>query len=345
MTPEEITPEWLMQRLRYRGHLDRGSVARLMLETSSTILSVIHRLAVEYSGDAPASAPSRLFLKVRKPEVNPELARHECEFYDCLDAAKSSVSFVRCYDAAHSEDRSYVLLEDLTESHSRPPWPLPPSVSQSEQAVECLAELHASWWEDPRLGSEIGQLEGEEALSQQIDQQRERFLRFAAFLGDRLAPERRRIYESVLASLPQLSQRSTTARGRTLVHGDAHTWNFLFPNDPERDRTRLFDWHHWGIGCGTDDLACMISLHWYPERRFLLEKPLLRRYHARLAALGVSGYRWEECWQGYQLSVIQNLVTPMEQWDRNLAPFIWWPHLERAVLAFEDLRCAELIDR
>jgi len=34
---------------------------------------------------------------------------------------------------------------------------------------------------------------------------------------------------------------------------------------------------------------------------------------------------------------------PMGQWAAKLWPAIWWPHLERAMLAFEDLQCRELL--
>jgi hypothetical protein len=35
----------------------------------------------------------------------------------------------------------------------------------------------------------------------------------------------------------------------------------------ERDDVRLFDWDSWRIDAGSDDLAYMIAMHWYPDRR------------------------------------------------------------------------------
>lgn len=99
---------------------------------------------------------------------------------------------------------------------------------------------------------------------------------------------------------------------RTLVHGDAHAWNFLFPrvagDDAAGDADApvagvyLIDWQNWQAGPPTFDLATFMVLDWYPERRAGLEATLLRRYHHRLQALGVRAYSWETCWRDYQLA-------------------------------------------
>ena len=47
----------------------------------------------------------------------------------------------------------------------------------------------------------------------------------------------------------------------------------------------MFDWDSWRGGTGSDDLAYMIAMHWYPERRARLESHLLDKYHERIADL------------------------------------------------------------
>jgi aminoglycoside phosphotransferase (APT) family kinase protein len=81
---------------------------------------------------------------------------------------------------------------------------------------------------------------------------------FLGFLGDRLAPARRRVFERTLAARPALRRRQQ-AGARTLVHGDAHWWNFLYPNDPRRDATRVIDWGSWQLGAPADDLAFALA--------------------------------------------------------------------------------------
>jgi hypothetical protein len=59
------------------------------------------------------------------------------------------------------------------------------------------------------------------------------------------------------------------------------------------DSLRLIDWDAWRLDLGAEDLAYMMALHWYPERRRRVEMPLLRRYHEALTSHGVSGYGFE----------------------------------------------------
>ena len=117
----------------------------------------------------------------------------------------------------------------------------------------------------------------------------------------------------------------------------------MYPRDAEADGIRLIDWDAWRPDLGTEDLAYMMAVHWYPERRRRVETPLLRRYCDGLSANGVAGYDFEALWQDYRLSVIRRLAVPVWQSSVNLGPWIWWSHLERILQAFDDLGCEELL--
>jgi hypothetical protein len=54
----------------------------------------------------------------------------------------------------------------------------------------------------------------------------------------------------------------------------------------------------------TDDLAYLLALQWYPERRRGLEVPLFRRYHDELRRRGAAGYGWDDLRADYRLSVV-----------------------------------------
>jgi hypothetical protein len=172
---------------------------------------------------------------------------------------------------------------------------------------------------------------------------------FLDYLGDRFSAERRRIYETALAALGGLwehhwKRRIDERRWITLAHGDAHFWQFMYPNDGVKDRVYLIDWQVWHIAVGADDLAYMIALHWYPERRQQMECDLLRRYHDGLLRQGAEGYSWEDLWTGYRVGAIRNLFIPALFWSMKIGAGVWWSHLERAMMAFEDLNCAELLE-
>jgi aminoglycoside phosphotransferase (APT) family kinase protein len=63
-------------------------------------------------------------------------------------------------------------------------------------------------------------------------------------------------------------------RAVTIVHGDSQVWNCFLPRDGGSD-VRLFDWDTWRLGVAAEDLAYMMAVHWYPDRRRLMERPLL----------------------------------------------------------------------
>lgn len=93
----------------------------------------------------------------------------------------------------------------------------------------------------------------------------------------------------------------------------------------------------------TDDLAYMMGLHWYPDRRRRFERPLLERYHATLVARGVKGYSFAALFDDYRLSALWQITTPVWQAGFRLTPVIWWSHLERAMLTVDDLDCRALL--
>jgi hypothetical protein len=127
------------------------------------------------------------------------------------------------------------------------------------------------------------------------------------------------------------------------MHGDAHVWNAVHPGAPGAT-LRIIDWDAWRLGSGVRDLAYMMALHWYPERRCRLERPLLRRYLDTLEAHGVGGYPWDTLLDHYRLAALWQLIIPMWQATSQLPPAIWWSHLERGMLAFEDLGCEALLE-
>jgi hypothetical protein len=296
-----------------------------------------------------ASAPSKLFLKVSRPNlsraISSELNRKEVEFYHAIAPAMINPPFIRCYDAAYSfeYDRSHLLLDDLSETHFQPESPRPPSKLYCELAVECMAQLHAHWWEHPRLGKEIGKLFDESGLNAFVRKVEENVISFVNFLGDGLSAERRKIYDQLLASKYKIWGRLTDAAGLTVTHGDAHWWNLLYPYDMGKHQVRLFDWQLWHVDVGARDMAYMIALGGYAERRVVMEKNLMRRYYDSLIAHGVRNYTWDDCWNDYRWSAIRNLNIPIIQWSEGRSTELWQANLERAMFAYQDLGCAELL--
>jgi hypothetical protein len=344
-----LTPERLTAILRERGHVARGRIERVSVESSrTTLISAIARLRLGWSPDADPALPSRLFFKMSRPDQTPELAAavlKEVAFYETVAPRTPPGLVPRCYDAFRDPATStfHLLLEDLAETHVIvSEWPLPPTAEQCARIVDLYARFHAAWWNDPRLGGEVGALLDETAIAAWWEGYQRRYAAFADQMGDRLSPERRRIYERVLAAWPTVLARHRSRRNLTIAQGDAHVWNLLYPRDPA-DGLRLIDWDGWRIDVGANDLAYMMAVHWYPERRRRFEAELLRRYGDALASHGVTGYGFAALWEDYRLSVVWRLGVPVWQSSVKIGPWIWWSHLERVMLAFDDLGCEELL--
>ena len=308
--PERIVPVWLTEDLRDHGHLPRGRVASVrVVSRSETPPSVHARLAVEYSPDAPATAPARLFFKAPKPHKLAAGTR-ERDFYATVAPAMPRVPLARAY--AHGHDpatgASYLLLEDLTDGHqpATSPWPSWPELAAMADA---LARLHAAWWAHPRLGEAAAQRPEEGFAASFVGNER-RFAELADLLGDRLAPEQRRVFERFLAAGPALLLGRATGLGiagpLTLLHAENHRGNFLLPRQPG-GAVYLIDWHQYRAWWGPKDLAVLVARCVPPEQRDRA-LDLLRHYHERLLSHGVLAYPWEACLHDYRLAAIDNLT-------------------------------------
>jgi thiamine kinase-like enzyme len=335
----------LTEILRRSGVLDAGRVEEVVVESSRPLLaSRVLRLRLSY--DRPADAPSSLILKTGLPsqvDGRAGIGRREVEFYTRVAAAMPPQLVPRCFEAVWDPEAWHLLLEDLSLSHDiAAEWPLPPSVEQCERILDTIARLHAAWWDNPRLGASIEIRPDAESVNQHVQWLAAQFKVFADRLGDRLSSDRRAFYEQFLDVAPRASVGRLIQRGLTLVHGDAHVWNFFLPRDGGND-VRLFDWDSWRIGTASTDLAYMMATHWSPERRHRMERALLDRYHGALQTHGVSGYDRRALDDDYRWSVLWQIMTPVWQAALHLPPLIWWHHLERIFAAVDDLGCRELL--
>ena len=345
MTADPSTANHLTEVLRRAGVLGGSRVTDVTVESSRpTIISQITRLRLAFQGPAH-DAPLSVILKTEHAD-RVGSGRQEVAFYHDVAAAMSARLTPFCFEA-HADPATntwHLLLEDLTDSHSiATEWPLPPSLPQCEAIVHALARFHAAWWDDSRLGDPIGAWPDSNAIADRMQRLADAYAHFVDRLGDNLTRERRALFEQFLAAAPRLSAARYDARRHvTIVHGDAHVWNCFLPHDPA-DGARWFDWDAWFIGLGASDLAYMMAMHWYPDRRQRMEAPLLDHYHAALLANGVTGYHRRALQDDYRLAALFRLQTPVWQAAFNIPPVIWWNNLERILLAIDDMDCRELL--
>ena len=354
--PSQASPEWLTQTLRDAGALPTGQVAQVAVLAEPSYTSTIARLTATYSDDAPAGAPSRLFLKLARLDsqqsaVGSAQRRREVEFHNRVAALMPGTTsvVVRCYQAVYDEATGacHLLFDDVSRTHFGGKSTCPPDRPACESAIDAFAALHAFWWDHPALAG-VSDLPVEASVASEIEGIGQHFPRFADFLGDRLSAHWRRVYDRVIDALPGLLQRVTrrVTRGNhlTLIHGDANLSNVMMPRVAGAGPAFIIDWQMWGVSYAAEDLSNLMALFWSHEARAALERDLLARYHRRLVELGVTGYAWADCWRDYRLAIITRILfMPMWFWVTGAAENDVYASQARVMQAFDDLGCIELL--
>ena len=316
--------------------------ARLHSATSRPIdapgyLSDLVGVTLAWTG--ATSAPTQAVLKASHLGFGQE----ELPFYQTI-AERLNCPVVPKFFAGGTDEqtgRTWLLMEDLSGSHERPSEaPLPPTLARSTKLVEALAQFHAAGWDNAGWQGAGPTLWQRLRASEWLESAAERLFGQA---GDALDSRTRVMYTRFLRDFPALVERSEQLHWRTLVHGDAHVWNWMLPRNDKLDLPKLIDWDGWHVGVGVWDLAYMMALQWDREVRQRFENQLLDRYYAALVTSGVSGYSREELQEDYRLAVLLHLRTPIARFARNMSAYVWWPQLVRIQHAAEDLRCLEML--
>ena len=122
------------------------------------LLGVLHRIAIEYEGDVPDSAPRSVISKLPATEgslrgfaLMLRWYENENRFYEEL-AADTPVNTPRVYlSAADPQAQRFVLLlEDIDPARVGDQL-AETSMQDAKLSMTELAKLHAAWWNNERL--------------------------------------------------------------------------------------------------------------------------------------------------------------------------------------------------
>jgi hypothetical protein len=349
--PEAVTAEWLTEIFRKGGSLLQGYVKSVHVVSESSYSSAIGRLTLTYTDDAPPTMPTRLFLKICQSGLDDRVVgnvrrQNEVRFHNEVASLMPDPPVVRCYQAVYSEETgaSYLLFEDVSETHFQIEYFLPPSADQAGKVIDSFADFHSYWLNNRKLG-DIYPLPNRETITERINSTQECFPRFADVLGDRLSASQRLIFEKTIDALPELEERANRQGIQTLIHGDPNWGNVLLPRNLIINSALIIDWQLVRVGFAAEDLAFLMTLFWDRETRHKMERSLLDRYHRRLIQHGIENYPWTEFWNDYRLAIIYGMLfTPMWFWATGSSEPWWEPTLQRVMQACEDLDCFELVE-
>jgi thiamine kinase-like enzyme len=346
---EQVTTTWLTQALQ-RNNLS-GEVSAVHAEHLHGTWSKMYRVRPTYSEPNP-HLPQSFLLKICSGEhavFGPsEVYYYTADYTDLPDAP-----IPKCYDGVYQDDpRAYhLLVEDLSATH-QDTWNMPPSLERGLAVAEALARLHAHFWEAERMAAIGEKIPGEGEIGRYVDHNKQGLQPIIDTLGDSLDPEWRQVLLDVFEYHPAaMLARTKNPTGFTVVHGDVNPGNTLAPIEGD-GRIYLIDRQpfDWSLTCwlGTADLAYMMVEWWGTEMRREHEFTVLRHYQACLDKLGID-YPWELLLNDYRLTAVQSLQGAVEwcvlEADRERMRWVWEPKLHKAMAAYHDLNCAEILHR
>jgi len=356
--PEDITAEVLtelLQRMAPGTTIKEVAIQRTHQGTATHVyLDAIY-------GDNPAAVPSRLFVKTQLssvqdiPSMHAEalevegstcMLRDETVFYRDLRAALD-VETLRVYAAeiVDGPAQFVIVAENVTDRGARFPDPaIPLSVDEVMALLRTLAQMHAQFWESPRLAVELKWVQ-HPLLGEFHD-----FLRTAGFGIIRILlekPYKAKLLKEAGMDADLLEnafwhlQEKVHSAPITLLHGDPHPGNiYLLPDST----VGLLDWQLLRCGSWAHDVCYAIVAGLSPADRRQSEKELLRLYLAELARHGIESVpSFNEAWRLYRCSPPWGFamwaVTPEEMYSVAAVRGV----MERFGAAFVELNTIEVL--
>ena len=298
-----VTPAWMTAVLRQAG-FDACVCAISGKKIGAGQVGESFRFTLTYDS-AAVGAPRTVVGKFPSPDpdsratgVNFGNYYREVRFYREL-AAGAGVTTPKCLfaDVDPATHDFVLIMEDLA--------PAVPgdqikgvSVEAAALVLDEAAKLHASHWGDDAL-DQLDWLHETAAAPKHAtgDLMRTLWAGFCQRYGQRIKPECRTIGDAITGAFEQF--RTGYNGPRCLTHNDFRPDNMMFGVQEGGHPVTVVDWQSFGYGCCMADVSYFIAGALSREVRRANQESLLRAYHARLLALGVSGYRFEALWRDY----------------------------------------------
>jgi len=315
----ELTPDYLTEALRYGGHLADGSVHTVEaspLGAGIGFVGQLARLTLTYEGDS-GGLPDVIVAKF--PIVDP-VARYLAKVFGfyrteagCYQQASTiglGVPTPVTYLSEVSDDGAgtLILMEDLSDGRMADQV-VGADLADACVVIDAAAQLHATWWESPRL-DELTWLRplNNPAYMGVGDQYVQSWPAFAGMfadapaaaleVGQRIGPQLPPTYDWIMANRPT-----------TLAHTDFRLDNFFFGRGDAP--VTIIDWQLTVRSSGAFDLGYFLVQSLTTEMRREHGDALLRRWHRGLVDRGVVGYTLDDAYADFHESVMLQMSIPV----------------------------------
>jgi hypothetical protein len=315
----ELTPAYLTEVLRYGGHLPNGSVKTVEatpLGAGVGFVGQLARLSMSYDGES-GGLPDAMVAKF--PIVDP-VAQYLAKMYGfytteagCYQQASTiglGVPTPVTYLSEVSEDgaATLILMEDLSDARMADQV-AGADLDDACAVIDAAAQLHATWWESPRL-DELTWLRplNNPAYMGVGDQYVQSWPAFAEMfadapavaleVGERIGPQLASTYDWIMANRPT-----------TLAHTDFRLDNFFFGRADAP--VTIIDWQLTVRSSGAFDVGYFIVESMTTDMRREHGDALLRRWHRGLVDRGVVGYTIDDAYADFHESVMLQMSIPV----------------------------------
>ncbi len=332
---DELTPEWVTDKLRAAGVLKDGAVKHILLEAigdGKGFTGEIRRIFLEYEPHEVA-APASLILK--SPNLLPEIRTNLLNLYVreyLFYSEAAAYTPLRLPRLIHGEveietEKAVLLLEDLD--------PVQSFDIQSETksnillVLDELAKLHAAWWEHPGLQEFEWLPSIDRGLQEIVTIFPQYWKSFQKRMKAHLTSELITIGNQGHSNI-KIVREKLARHPQTLLHGDFIGNNLLLrKNGPETDLF-VIDWQVCRRGRCMLDVAHFLALSVSTDRRRKMENELLRYYYRRLKSYGVENYSFDEAMDDYKLSILDTFYFTI--WISLFLDFSSGPNLVNMVV-------------
>lgn len=311
--PDELTREWLTQRLAVAGRIGDAAVAAFSTAPVGEgigMLGILARVQLSYDRPAPEAPRSLIAKFATRHAGNRAVAMHfrlyerEINFYRHVAPGLGPIS-PRCFASGFDPDSGagVLLLEDLG-SYRMGDQAAGCTATEAEAIIDAIALLHARYWgrrDDPALAW-APSIDDDVQIQGIASGCAAGWGPCMAQFGRNTAPEILAQRDRFIAAVPDLHGMMARPT-QTLIHGDLRLDNLMFGRKPGQRPVVLLDWTA-GFSSALHDLAYLMSQNLVIEERRAHEVQLVEGYHRRLLELGVKGYSVEQCWTDYRIAVL-----------------------------------------
>ena len=304
---EEVTAEWLTERLLAAGHSKAEVVGFSHTPVGTGQMGKCVRFALEYSQvctDLPATIigkfPSDDPLSRMTGATTGNYAR-EVGFYRHLQP-RLTISTPAPYHAAiDGQGQQFViLLEDMAPAEQGDQLAGCDSET-ARTAVLNLVGLHRPTWCDSSLEASGWRAPRDPLETRALVRQFYQSLLggFMDRCGRDLSTSQRGLYETV-AQASEFPIAPPPGEVFSVVHLDYRLDNLLIDHRQTPAKIAAVDWQTVSIGHPLTDVSYFLGASLLSEHRRLVEDSIVRAYHEAVRDSGVENLDWAQCWEAYR---------------------------------------------